>query len=43
MLKLRLSQKEVVTSSGAYTYGRARAVADMARKFPDALCFHIVK
>ena len=29
----RLAQKEVATSSGAYTYGRARAAADMARKF----------
>lgn len=28
----RLAQKEVVTSSGAYTCGRARAAADMARE-----------
>ncbi|KAH0829129.1 hypothetical protein J3R83DRAFT_2605 [Lanmaoa asiatica] len=27
---VELAQKEVVTSSGAYTYGRARAAADMA-------------
>lgn len=32
MLPCRLAQKEMVTSSGAYTYGRARAAADMARK-----------
>ena len=29
----RLAQKDVATSSGAYTYGRARAAADMAREF----------
>lgn len=32
MLLYRLAQKEVVVSSGAYTYGRARAAADMTRR-----------
>lgn len=32
MLPYRLAQREVATSSGAYSYGRARAVADMARE-----------
>jgi calpain-7 len=30
---VELAQKEMVTSSGAYTYGRARVAADMGRMF----------
>jgi calpain-7 len=33
MFLYRLAQKEMVTSSGAYTYGRARVAADMGRMF----------
>jgi calpain-7 len=37
----RLAQKEVVISSGAYTYGHARAAANMARKSSFPLCCSI--